>query len=144
MFKHILMPTDGSEASARALAKGAALAQALGATVTLVSALEPYALGLGGSSYKAEDQPGHEAARAAAQHWLDAGMAIVRQYAVEVHQRIEQERSVCHSILKAASTTGADLIVMGTHGAGALERLLVGSQTQKVLAQTQIPVLVLR
>lgn len=137
MFKHLLMPTDGSDASARALAKGAELARSLGAAVTLVSAVEP-------NAYRFEDLAGQQAARDAAQFWLNAASAIVRPFGIEAQQRIEHERNVCQSILKAAQDCGADVIVMGTHGAGALERLLVGSQTQKVLAQTHIPVLVLR
>ncbi|CAM8650283.1 UspA Universal stress protein UspA and related nucleotide-binding proteins [Comamonadaceae bacterium] len=137
MFKHLLMPTDGSEASARAVKQGAELARSVGARVTLMSAIEP-------SAFRIEDPTSRQAALDAAQFWLDAAAGIIGGIGVEAQQRIEQERSVCQSILKAAHECGADLIVMGTHGAGALERLLVGSQTQKVLAQTSVPVLVLR
>ncbi len=137
MFKHLLMPTDGSEASARAVKQGAELARSVGARVTLMSAIEP-------SAFRIEEPTSRQAALDAAQFWLDAAAGITGGIGVEAQQRIEQERSVCQSILKAAHECGADLIVMGTHGAGALERLLVGSQTQKVLAQTSVPVLVLR
>lgn len=143
MFKHILLPTDGSDASKRALEKGAALAKALGAEVTLMTAIDQYPVGMMGGVYRAEDNPMHQAAREAANHWLDAAQALIAAHGLKIHRIVSENRSIYQSILEAAKTSGADLIVMGTHGAGALERLIVGSQTQRVLAHTTIPVLVL-
>jgi nucleotide-binding universal stress UspA family protein len=144
MFKHILLPTDGSDASHRAVESGARLAQALGAKLTLVSALDPLPLGLVGATARAEDNPMQAAARTAAQHWLTQAQNLVKAQGQVADELIVQERSIYQSIIAAASSTGADLIVMGTHGAGALERFLVGSQTQRVLAHTNLPVLVFR
>ena len=144
MYKHILLPIDGSDASTRAVDKGAELAKALGATVTLMTAIEPYPAGLKGSVYRAQDNPMHQAARDAGAHWLEQAAAQVRMRGIEAQQVIMQDCSVAQGILDAAKAAGADLIVMGSHGAGALERLLIGSQTQRVLTQTIIPVLVLR
>lgn len=144
MFQHILLPIDGSEASTRAVAKGAELAKALGAAVTLMTAIEQNPAGLVGSVYRAEDNPMHQAAREAAAHWLAQAKAIVVQHGIEPQQLVVQENSISKSILAAATSAGADLIVMGSHGASALERLLIGSQTQRVLAHTNIAVMVLR
>ncbi|WP_168224775.1 universal stress protein [Rhodoferax aquaticus] len=144
MFKHILLPTDGSEASQRAVESGARLANALGAKLTLVSALDPLPLGVGSAASLAEDSPMHSAARSAAQHWLTQAQTLVQAQGQTAQELIVQERSIYQSIIAAAASTGADLIVMGTHGAGALERFLVGSQTQRVLAHTNLPVLVFR
>lgn len=144
MFKHLLIPTDGSESSARAIAKGAALAKALGARLTLMTAVVPASDVLAGAAYKAADNPMNEAARTAAQYWLDSALVMATQAGVLAEQLMMQERSVYESILAAARQQEADLIVMGSHGAGALERLLLGSQTQRVLAHTNLPVLVLR
>lgn len=144
MFKHILLPIDGSEASARAIEQGADLARALGAEVTLMTAIEQYPGGIMGSTYRADDNPAYQAAHEAAHHWLTQAQAVLTQYGIQAGQLILKDRSVYQCILAAAETSGADLIVMGSHGAGALERLLVGSQTQRVLAHTSIPVLVLR
>jgi nucleotide-binding universal stress UspA family protein len=144
MFKHILLPTDGSDASQRALEKGAALAKALGAEVTLMSAIEPYPVGMMGGAYRAQDNPMHQAARDAATHWLNAAQAQIEKYDIKVGRHISESTSVYQGILEAAKASGADLIVMGSHGAGALERLLVGSQTQRVLAHTTLPVLILQ
>lgn len=144
VFKHILLPTDGSESSARAVDMGAELAKALGAEVTLMTAVERNPIGMVGDVYRAEDNPMHQAARDAAAHWLAAAQDIAAKYGIKAHHMVMQDRTVHQSILEAAKASGADLIVMGTHGAGAIERLLIGSQTQRVLAHTNIPVLVLR
>lgn len=142
MFKHILIPTDGSDASKRALDTGAQLANALGAGLTLMTAIDQYPMGMMGGTYRAEDNPMHQAAREAAGHWLNEAQALIAKYGVTAKQHISEHKSIYQGILEAAKGSGADLIVMGTHGAGALERLIVGSQTQRVLAHTDIPVLV--
>jgi len=144
MFKHILLPIDGSDSSVRAVEKGVALAKALDAKVTLMSAIEQYPAGLRGSVYRAEDSPVRQAAKDAAAHWLGAAQEVAAASGIKAEQLILEEGSVYQCILAAAEQSGADLIVMGSHGAGALERLLVGSQTQRVLAHTSLPVLVLR
>lgn len=144
MFKHILLPTDGSDASQRAVESGARLAKALGAKLTLMSALDPLPLGVVSAAARAEDNPMQAAARTAAQHWLTQAQKLVQAQGQVAEELIVQERSIYQSIIAAATSTGADLIVMGTHGAGALERFLVGSQTQRVLAHTNLPVLVFR
>lgn len=144
MFKHILLPTDGSEASSRAVEKGAELAKALGANVTLMTAVEQFPLGVMGAAQRTDDNPMLQAARDAANHWLSAAQVSLSKHGITAKHLTMQGRSVHQAILEAAETSGADLIVMGSHGAGALERLLVGSQTQRVLAHTSIPVLVLR
>lgn len=143
MFSHILIPTDGSDASRRALEKGVELAKALGSSVTLMTAVEQYPGAVRAASAQATANPMHEAAREAALHWLNEAQASVAHLGVPIQCRVGEHQSIYQSILAAADAIGADLIVMGTHGAGALERWLVGSQTQRVLAHTKIPVLVL-
>lgn len=143
MFKHILLPTDGSESSLRAVEKGAELAKTLGAEVTLMIAIEHFSISHLVSGYKPDDDGLNQAARETAAHWLSEAQAVVDKFGVKSQQIILQHRSVYQSILEAATSSGVDLIVMGTHGSGAFERLIVGSQTQRVLAHTTIPVLVL-
>lgn len=142
MFKHILLPTDGSEASLRAVAKGAELAKSVGAEVTLMIAMDHFAVHRLVSGYGPEDESMQQAARDSAGHWLAAAQAVVDQHGVKSQQLIVPQGKVHQCILEAAKKSGADLIVMGTHGAGAFERLMVGSETQRVLAHTTIPVLV--
>ncbi len=143
MFKHILIPTDGSDASRRALQKGVELASVVGAAVTLMTAVEQYPGGLRAAALQASDNPMHQAAKDAALHWLTEAQASVADRGVQIQCVVGEHSSIYQCILEAAQSSGADLIVMGTHGAGALERLLLGSQTQRVLAHTTIPVLVL-
>lgn len=144
MFKHILLPTDGSDASIRALEQGAELAQALGAEVTLMSAVERFGGGAIGLTYRDVDHPLNQAARDTALFCLDEAEKLLAKYELKMNKMVLHEGSVYQCILQAVEKSGADLIVMGSHGAGALERLLVGGQTQRVLAHTTTPVLVLR
>ncbi len=126
----------------RAVGKGAELAKVLGAEVTLMIAIEHFSMGILGGSHRTENDPLNLAAKEAAAHWLQAAQAVVAQHGMTAKQLTLQERTVHQCILAAAQSTGADLIIMGTHGAGAFERLIVGSETQRVLAHTTIPVLV--
>lgn len=145
MFKHILLPTDGSAASLVAVEKGAILAKSLGAAVSLMSAIDRSSSSLRHLGFHDELQKDLlQAADAAAQHWLTQAQAIVATQGLSAQQLTIQGESVHQAILQAAQTSGADLIVMGSHGAGALERLLLGSQTQRVLAHSKVPVLIFR
>lgn len=143
MFKHILLPTDGSEPSLRAVEMGAALAKSVGAEVTLMMVAERFSISPLVNAYGADVDQMCESAHSAAAHWLAAAQAVVDKYGVKSSQVIMQQGNVHQRILELAQTTKADLIVMGTHGAGAFERLILGSQTQRVLAHTTIPVMVL-
>ena len=143
MFKHILIPADGSDASRRAVQKGVELASGLGSAVTLMTAVEQYPGGVRGASTQSVGNPMHQAAKEAALHWLAQAKESVAHRGVPIETIVGEHNSVYQCILEAAKASGADLIVMGTHGAGALERLLLGSQTQRVLSHTTIPVLVL-
>jgi len=76
-----------------------------------------------------------------AQHVLD--MALVRQAGLDCQRLLLRDHPVYQAILDAAQAQEVDLIVMGTHGLGLVDRLFAGSQTQRVLARTRIPVLTL-
>lgn len=143
MFQHILLPTDGSEAATRAVSRGAELAARLGARVTVMTALEHYPAGIMGSAYRPAQGADLEPGLQAAMDRLDQAVALVRQAGLDCHRLLLRDRPVYQAILDAAESQDVDLIVMGTHGLGLVERLFVGSQTQRVLARTQIPVLTL-
>lgn len=143
MFKHIFLPTDGSETSLRAVQKGIELARCFGAEITVMTAIEHFPAGIMGSDYRPEGEPPHDVARDIAMERLDAAEALVKAAGLRCHRVLTRERAVFRGIVEAAETAGADLIVMGTHGAGALERMFVGSQTQRVIAHTNLPVLTL-
>ncbi len=143
MFKHILLPTDGSETSLRAAQKGIELARCFGAEITVMTAIEHFPAGIMDSAFRSEDEQLHDVARDVAMARLDAVEKLVKAAGLRCHRVLTRERTVFRGIVDAAETAGADLIVMGTHGAGALERMFVGSQTQRVIAHTNLPVLTL-
>jgi nucleotide-binding universal stress UspA family protein len=149
MYKHILIATDGSDLAARALDHGIALAKALGSDITVVTVTEPATVVGGGYSAVAGTmidpipellQAQEEAAKALLAKAVDkvkaAGVAVKGEY---VDNSFPAE-----GIILTAEKVGADLIVMGSHGRRGIGRLLLGSQTNNVLAQTKTPVLVTR
>lgn len=143
MYKHLLLPTDGSETSLSAVRQGVALAQSLGAEVTVMTVIERFPSGITDSAHVPEETVRQDSAREAALVRLEAAEKLAQQAGVRCHRILSSEHPIHQGILEAAHTAGADLIVMGTHGMGAVERLLVGSQTQRVLAHTKLPVLAL-
>ncbi len=144
MFQHILLPTDGSDPAMRAVARGVELAQRLGARVTVMTALEHFPAGIMASGYRPHDEPQEVPGLQAANYWLEQAEAVARAAGVPCERLLIREQKIVYrAILDAAQQSGADLIVMGTHGMGLMERLFVGSQTQRVLAHTTIPVLTL-
>ena len=149
MYKHILVPTDGSALSDKAVAAAIKLAQLLGARITVFHAMEPYPLQgayAAEASGVAELQPEIFAERSEeyAKRVLDA----VASAASAANVRCATDYAICRSasqaIVEKARKENCDLIVMASHGRRGLEGFLLGSETQKVLTHTSIPVLVYR
>ena len=148
MPRHILIPTDGSRVSARGIKAGVELAQDLGARVTGLYVIPPWqpALTFEGSRYpagatlSAHKQQTERAARKAL-----AAIKIAAQIAhVPCATKAVQAERPWEGILRTARTLRCDLIAMGSHGHGGLAVLFLGSETQRVLANSRIPVLVIR
>jgi nucleotide-binding universal stress UspA family protein len=142
MTKRILVATDGSALSQRASALAVSLARSLGASVVGCAALPVYPYHGLGEGAAAETAFQAQAAAAANDHMdviekaaQDAGVAF---------QRVLREGHPDDIILQSAETEGCDLIVMASHGRRGVSALLLGSETQKVLARTSLPVLVVR
>jgi len=94
------------------------------------------------SAYRPADEPQEPPGLPAAEARLAEAEALARAAGVACARLLVREpQPVYRAILQAAEDCGADLIVMGTHGMGLMERIFVGSQTQRVLAHTRIPVL---
>jgi nucleotide-binding universal stress UspA family protein len=148
MYRHILIPTDGSERAHRAVAQGLALAKALGAKVTVVT-IEPsfdvYAV----PASKVYEMSGAfaehaEQAKAHAGKILNAVAEEARAAGVTCETlQIEQDHPY-EGIIDTANQRGCDLIVMASHGRGGIAAVVLGSVTNKVLTHTKIPVLVCR
>ena len=147
MFKNILIPTDGSELSRKAVDRGVALAKSLGAKVTAFFAAPPATpivyrdhLPVGyATPGEHETMIEKTAAKYLGVVEKAAQKARVAYEGVHVTSDYPEE-----AILKIAQKKKCDLIVIATHGQGGLRGVFIGSVTQKVLNQSKIPVLVLR
>ena len=147
MFRRILCATDGSKRSAHAVKTAAALAHGSGALLTLVHVTPDYR-----TPYYPDgvmiDWPSEKDykrdCKAAADKVFAKDGAIALKEAVEAESLQLFGDSPADEILAAAKKLKADLIVMASHGRKGFEALLLGSETQKVLARTGVPVLVVR
>ena len=147
MFKHLLVPTDGSDLSLQAVARAASFAKEAGARITLFYAEpDPPAayMGMGAISAPHLDQDMHNRLDSAAKEILNAAEALVRDADVACQQVVSIGNKPHTVIIQAAEAHGCDLIFMASHGRRGLSGLLLGSETQNVLTHSQIPVLVYR
>ena len=144
MFKHILIPVDGSATSAMAVSKAAALAKTFGSAVTAVYVVDPYPFTGVGADFAYGQAQYISAATAEANTALDATKKAMAEVGVDVTLMVGEGHAVHDGILRALEATGADLIVMGSHGRRGLEKLVLGSVTQRELGVVHVPVLVVR
>ncbi len=142
MTQRVLIATDGSDRSQRAAALGVGLARALRAEVVGCAALPVYPYHGVGEAAPAEAAYQAAAAATANEH-LDAIERIAREAGV-AFRRVLREGHPDDIILQTAETEGCDLIVMASHGRRGLASVLLGSETQKVLSRSVLPVLVVR
>ena len=147
MFRRILCATDGSKRSAHAVKTAAALAHGSGALLTLVHVTPDYR-----TPYYPDgvmiDWPSEKDykrdCKAAADKVFAKDTAAALKEGAEAETLHLFGDSPADEILAAAKKAKADLIVMASHGRKGFEALLLGSETQKVLARTTVPVLVVR
>jgi nucleotide-binding universal stress UspA family protein len=145
MYRHILIPTDGSPLSEQAIRQGVALARTLGAAVTALTVSPTFhSLALDPVQVTATPKQYEEDCRVRADKYLamatiEAGIAGVP--CETVHEMNDHPYQV---IIDTAKARHCDLIVMASHGRRGMSALLVGSETTKVLTHSQIPVLVCR
>ena len=145
MFKHILLPTDGSDLSLRAIERGVALAKAMGARVTGFHAAPPFhvfAYETPQLEYTREEYQRVSAEQAA--NMLGTIEAAARTAGIPFESVSTVSDHPYEDILKTATERGCDLIVMASHGRRGVKGLLLGSETQKVLTHGTVPVLVYR
>lgn len=147
MFKHILIPTDGSEVSAKAIRAGVALAKEMGAKVTGFYAEEPRPLHLHIDGYAVEKELLAEFDRRSAEYAQRCVGDIAREAqaaGVPFEPQVVKSDRPYQAIIDAAKERGCDVIFMASHGHRGLNGLLLGSVTQKVLTHSRLPVLVFR
>jgi len=148
MYKHILVPTDGSRLSARAIRAACALAQTCGAKLTGVYVVPPYVppIYAEGMIYVADLGPQRykELMAKAARKALAVVSAEARRAGVACATAAPLAAQPWEGILKTARARRCDLIVMASHGRRGIAGLLLGSETTKVLTHSKTPVLVCR
>lgn len=144
-YQSILVPVDGSALSLKAIDEAAKFATSMGSKITLVQVLEL-------DPYLADDylKSGHT------NIFIERGLEYTQRTINEAKQRcIElgldnvqtltlEGTSISEKIIEAVNQVAADLIIISSHGRSGLSRLILGSQTQKILAQATVPVLVIR
>jgi nucleotide-binding universal stress UspA family protein len=145
MFKHILLPTDGSDLSERAVLAGVSFAKDIGARVTGMTVTPEFHT----FTYKTEMlEDTEEEFNASTQRQAATSLAVITDAATtagvpcDVLQVTSDEPWA--AILQASKERGCDLIIMASHGRRGLKALILGSETQKVLVHSGIPVLVYR
>jgi len=144
MFSRILVPTDGSDLTQKAVATAIGLSKALGAKLFTLSVKEPFPY-----SAISEMQP------VPPQEFFDAQERIASERVNAVREACSGAGQACEAhtveavhpweaIIEHAKNNSCDLIVMSSHGRRGVTALLLGSETQKVLTHSSIPVLVVR
>jgi nucleotide-binding universal stress UspA family protein len=148
MYKHILVPTDGSNLSGKAVKAAARLAKTCNAKLAGVYAIAPYPdpVYSEGASFGPRMSRGRyaQAAQREGRKALAALEIEAQTAGVPFSSAIVTDAQPWKAIIRAARAKRCDLIVMASHGRRGISALLLGSETNKVLAHSKIPVLVCR
>ena len=147
MFKHILVPTDGSQLSGDTVKRAIDFAKETSAKVTFFFAKPDYPVAFYGEGALIDPTTPDKFAEMAekqAKEILDAHEAAAKAAGVPCASVTSISDIPYEAIIAAAEEVGADLIFMASHGRRGISGLLLGSETQKVLTHSKIPVLVYR
>jgi nucleotide-binding universal stress UspA family protein len=137
MYKHILIPTDGSELSRKAIQHGIALAKSVNAKVTVMTVTAPFDV------FAVEHGMEQHAVNLAAKD-LNAATEVAKAAGISCDtMRVEHEHPY-RAIIDTAAQKVCDLIVMASHGRRGISAIVLGSETVKVLTHSAVPVLVVR
>jgi nucleotide-binding universal stress UspA family protein len=150
MYGNILLSTDGSDVARKGVKHGISLGKALNAKVTVITVTEPLPVFVYGSG----DAPGwtpskqeidsfDAACKERARKVPDDARAMAEQIGISIELLHVPNAHPATEIIETAKSRGCDLIVMGSHGRRGLRKLILGSQTSEVLADGNLPVLVI-
>jgi nucleotide-binding universal stress UspA family protein len=145
MHKHILMPTDGSELSQKAIEYGLALAKSVNAKVTVVTVSAPfYTWGIEPPLTTEFLEEYEKQRKRQSERYLESAkeLAVAAGVACAV-AHVEHDQPY-RAIIDTAVGKSCDLIVMASHGRRGVSAIVLGSETVKVLTHSTIPVLVFR
>jgi nucleotide-binding universal stress UspA family protein len=147
MFKHILVPTDGSKLSQKAVKEAIELAKAANAKVTALHVYPKFSGSPYGTFGPAEDvlEEAHRNQSRASGDQIFAGIRKLSDAAgVALEAVLVESNDVWKQVIATAKKKKCDLICMASHGRRGISGVLLGSETHKVLTHSEIPVLVLR
>ena len=147
MFKKILIATDGSKLSRRAIVSGTKIAASMGASVVGFHVRPPYSMVYYGEPVMLDIVPAatyeRESKKTSARYLAEVA-DLAAKANVQAKLANVSDPSQADAIIKAARREKCDLIVMAAHGRRGIARLLLGSETNRVLTHSKIPVLVVR
>jgi nucleotide-binding universal stress UspA family protein len=144
MYKRILVPTDGSEITAKAVTTAIELATLAKAELLAIAVKEPFPYSAISEMQPVPPQEFYDAQERIARQHADAVLDAARKAGLSCQAHTVEALHPWEAILEHAKEKGCDLIVMASHGRRGVTAVLLGSETQKVLTHGQLPVLVVR
>lgn len=144
MYKRILVPTDGSEITAKAIDTAIQLARLCGGELFILSVKEPFPYSAISEMQPVPPQEFYDAQERIAAARVKAAVDAATAAGVRCQGHTVEALHPWEAILDHASTQGCDVIVMASHGRRGVAAMLLGSETQRVLLHSKLPVLVVR
>ncbi|MBC7435541.1 MAG: universal stress protein [Bdellovibrionales bacterium] len=147
MYNRILVATDGSPLSKKAVSAAISLAALTGAELVALTVVPRYPMSYfeGGMSISPQEVSRVEQAWSDnARQIVDAVTETAMKKGIKAKAVVTRSDLVAEAVIAAASKHKSDLIIMASHGRKGLKRVLLGSETQHVLTHSTVPVLVLR
>lgn len=145
MYRKILVPLDGSATAARGLEEAVGLARATGASLVLVHVIDAFPLAMDMTSAGAWEAM-VDGLRKHGQGLLEQARSVARDHGVQASDKLVEfpASRVADAIIDEAVAQGCDLIVMGSHGRRGFSHAMLGSDAERVLKASRVPVLVVR
>ena len=144
MYSHILVPTDGSDISAKAVETAISMAKLLGAKLSTISVKEPFPYSAISEMQPVPPQEFYDAQERIATARVKAVSDAAKAAGLSCEGFTVEAVHPWEAICDLAKDKGCDLVVMASHGRRGVSALLLGSETQKVLTHSPLPVLVVR
>ena len=144
MYRSILIPTDGTEVTAKAVSAGIALARALNARLSTITVKEPFPYSAISEMQPIPPQEFYDAQERIALTRVNAVVAAASAQGLECAAFTVEAPHPWEAIIDHAKSQGCDLIVMASHGRRGVGALLIGSETTRVLTHCDVPVLVVK
>ena len=144
MYQRILVPTDGSEITAKAVATAVSLARLSGASLVTLCVKEPFPYSAISEMQPVPPQEFYDAQERIAAGRVKAVLAVASAAGVVCEGSTVEALHPWEAILETAKQKGCDLVVMASHGRRGMAALLIGSETSRVLTHSTLPVLVVK